>query len=96
MTMVNRVQFAEFYSKVRFEVAWYEQMFEESQEAAQREALLTATEVQRVNSAYDCVRETKCVPDRRALVKRGKHWHESRDEVTSSYGDVTCARKGRP
>jgi len=45
MTMVNRVQFAEFYSKVRFEVAWYEQMFEESQEAAQREDLLTATEV---------------------------------------------------
>jgi hypothetical protein len=68
--MVNRAQFAEFYSKVRFEVAWYEQMFEESQEAAQEEALLTATEVQRVNSAYDCVRETKCVPNRRACKAR--------------------------
>ena len=68
--MVNRAQFAEFYSKVRFEVAWYEQMFEESQEAAQEDALLTATEVQRVNSAYDCVRETKCVPNRRACKAR--------------------------
>jgi len=78
-----------------------EKLLKESLAAAQRAAVLTATEVQRVNCGYDCARESDYFPDRCAAVSQGSASvgaasAELRLEVTPKLRTAGEARVGEP